>query len=145
MMMAGLHLKRTSACVRRSPCSRARQNARVLTEGWVAASLFCPNCGAQPITRFAANRPVADFVCDTCREEYELKSRKARIGARVTDGAWATMTARLQAENNPNLLVMRYDRRRAVVSDLIVVPKQVFTPEVIERRKPLAASARRAG
>ena len=123
----------------------ASQNARVLTEGWVAASLFCPNCGAQPITRFAANRPVADFVCDACREEYELKSQKARIGARVTDGAWATMTARLQAENNPNLLVMRYDRRRSAVSDLIVVPKQFFTPEVIERRKPLAASARRAG
>ena len=40
----------------------ASQNARVLTEGWVAASLFCPNCGAQPITRFAANRPVADFT-----------------------------------------------------------------------------------
>ena len=40
----------------------ASQNARVLTEGWVAASLLCPNCGAQPITRFAANRPVADFT-----------------------------------------------------------------------------------
>ena len=91
----------------------ASQNARGLTEGWVAASLFCPNCGAQPITRFAADRPVADFVCDACREEYELKSRKARIGARVTDGAWGAMTARLQAETDPDLLVMRYDRRRA--------------------------------
>ena len=114
----------------------ASQNARVLTEGWVAESLFCPNCGAQPISRFAANRPVADFLCDTCSEEYELKSQKARLGARVVDGAWATMTARLQAQNNPNLLVMRYDRRGARVSDLIVVPKQFFTPEVIERRKP---------
>ena len=60
----------------------ASQNARVLTEGWVEASLFCPNCGAQPISRFAANRPVADFLCDTCREEYELKSQTARLGAR---------------------------------------------------------------
>ena len=117
----------------------------MLTEGWVSASLFCPNFGAQPITRFAANRPVADFLCDTCSEEYELKSQKARLGARVVDGAWATMTARLQAQNNPNLLVMRYDRRRSRVSDLIVVPKQFFTPEVIERRKPLAPTARRAG
>ena len=123
----------------------ASQNARVLTEGWVEHALFCPNCGAQPMARFAANRPVADFLCDTCREEYELKSQKARLGARVVDGAWATMQARLRAENNPNLLVMRYDARRAAVTDLIVVPKQFFTPGVIERRKPLAASARRAG
>lgn len=123
----------------------ASQNARVLTEGWVEHALFCPNCGAQPMARFTANRPVADFLCDACAEEYELKSQKARIGARVVDGAWATMQARLQAENNPNLLVMRYDARRAAVTDLIVVPKQFFTPEVIERRKPLAASARRAG
>ena len=94
--------------------------------------------------RFAANRPVADFLCGTCREEYELKGRKARLGARVVDGAWATMQARLQAENNPNLLVMHYDAR-AAVTDLIVVPKKFFTPEVAERRKPLAASARRAG
>lgn len=32
------------------------------------------------------------------------------------------MQARLQAENNPNLLVMRYDARRAAVTDLIVSP-----------------------
>ena len=88
---------------------------------------------------------MADFLCDTGSEEYELKSQKARLGARVVDGAWATMTARLQAQNNPNLLVMRYDRRRSRVSDLIVVPKQFFTPEVIERRRPLAPTARRAG
>ena len=114
----------------------ATQNARVLTEGWVAEALFCPNCGAQPISRFAANRPVADFLCDTCREEYELKSQKARLGRRVADGAWSTMTARLAADNNPNLLLMRYDAARARVSDLIVVAKQFFTPQIIEKRKP---------
>ena len=114
----------------------ASQNARVLTEEWVAGALFCPNCGAQPMTRFAANRPVADFLCVACSEEYELKSQKARLGARVVDGAWSTMTARLLAQNNPNLLVMRYDARRSRVSDLIVVPKPFFTPEVIERRRP---------
>lgn len=121
------------------------QNARVLTEGWVAEALFCPNCGAQPISRFAANRPVADFVCDACAEEYELKSQKAPLGRRVVDGAWSTMTARLAADNNPNLLIMRYDPGRARVSDLIVVPKQFFTPQIIEKRKPLAQTARRAG
>ena len=53
------------------------------------------DCGTQPIRRFAANRPVADFLCDTCAEEYELKSQTARLGARVVDRAFSTMTARL--------------------------------------------------
>ena len=81
---------------------------------------------------------MADFLCDAGSEAYELKSQKAR----VVDGAWATMTARLQAQNNPNLLVMRYDRARAQVCDLIVAPKPFFKPEVIERRKPTHPKAR---
>ena len=34
------------------------QNARVLSEGWVAANAFCPSCGATPLTAFPANSPV---------------------------------------------------------------------------------------
>jgi type II restriction enzyme len=56
------------------------QNARVWTEGWVARSLFCPNCGAEKISQFAANRRVADFECRGCREEYELKAQKGPFG-----------------------------------------------------------------
>ena len=80
----------------------ASQNARVLTEGWVEHALFCPNCGAQPMARFAANRPVADFLCEACREAYALKSRKARIGPRVVDGAQSGR--RLQALRDAGLV-----------------------------------------
>ena len=73
------------------------QNARVWTEGWVEHAMFCPNCGAERIRRFANNAPVADFGCETCAEEYELKSQKTRFGPRITDGAYATRTARLAA------------------------------------------------
>ena len=40
------------------------QNARVWTEGWVEHAMFCPNCGAERIRRFANNSPVADFGCE---------------------------------------------------------------------------------
>ncbi|MBJ7486599.1 MAG: hypothetical protein JHC99_18035 [Brevundimonas sp.] len=30
------------------------RNARVLSEGWVAAHAFCTSCGATPLTAFAA-------------------------------------------------------------------------------------------
>ena len=88
----------------------AAQKARVLTEGWVAASLFCPNCGAQPISQFAANPPVADFLCDTCRREYELKSQKARR-ARGWSMARSPPSPRLAAEAGADPRVMRDDRR----------------------------------
>ena len=38
-------------------------------ETWV----YCPNCGNARIDQFVANRPVADFSCSDCHEEYELK------------------------------------------------------------------------
>ena len=121
------------------------QNARVWTEAWVGHQLYCPNCGAARLTRHANNRPVADFFCGECAEDYELKSQKGRFGARVTDGAFRTMCERLAASNNPNLILMNYDVRRLAVTNLLVVPKQFFVREVIEERPPLASTARRAG
>jgi type II restriction enzyme len=125
--------------------SSPSQNARIWTEQWINTWCFCPNCGAQKLDQFANNRPVADFVCSVCNEEYELKSQKGRFGAKVVDGAHATMTARLAARNNPNLMLMNYDLARRSVTTLLVVPKHFFVPEIIEKRKPLSASARRTG
>ena len=123
----------------------ASQSARVWTEQWVRVWMFCPNCGAQNLSGFEANRPVADFHCPTCTEEFELKAQKTRFGRKVMDGAFGTMCERLDASNNPNLMLMRYDTDRFGVSDLFLVPKQFFVRDIIEERKPLAATARRAG
>ncbi len=60
-------------------------------------------------------------------------------------GAYAAMTARLAAPNNPSLFVLGYDKGRTRVTDLIVVPNHFFTPSIIEPRKPLGPHARRAG
>ena len=54
------------------------------------------------------------------------------------------MCERLESPNNPNLMLLNYGLTTGV-SNLFVVPKQFFVKEVIERRKPLAESARRAG
>ena len=121
------------------------QNARVWTEQWAHAWLFCPNCGASKLARFTGNRPVADFYCETCAEEFELKSQKGRFGRKVMDGAFGTMCARLAASNNPSLVLMNYDLGRFGVTDLFFVPKHFFVREIIEERKPLATTARRAG
>ena len=50
------------------------QKIRVMTEGWVDKSVFCPNCG-KALSQFENNSPVADFYCGNCWDEYELKSK----------------------------------------------------------------------
>lgn len=42
-------------------------------------------------------------------------------------------------------MLMSYDRKSLSVKNLCVVPKHFFVREIIEERKPLAATARRAG
>lgn len=120
------------------------QIARVLTENWVLTNSYCPACGDVPLREFENNRPVADFYCATCREEFELKSKSGRLSQTVSDGAYATMIDRIEAENNPNFFFLTYSKQWTV-NDFFIVPKQFFTPDIILQRAPLAATARRAG
>lgn len=63
----------------------------------------------------------------------------------MLDGSFRTKCDRLAANNNPNLFLLNYDFKLLSVTNLLVVPKHFFVREIIEKRKPLAASARRAG
>src|SRR3990172_153704 len=55
------------------------------------------------------------------------------------------MIERLQSSNNPNFFLLNYDLERFEVLNFLVITKQFFIPEVIEKRKPLSPTARRAG
>ena len=121
------------------------QNARVLTEGWVEQQAFCTNCGNDRLTKFANNRPLADFFCGACNEEFELKSKKGLFGTKVANGAYARKIERLNSKTNPNLLLLNYKLDQLSVTNLIVIPKHFFVPSVIQRRHPLRETAKRAG
>ena len=123
----------------------APQNARIWTEAWVAHSAFCPACGAVRLRKLPNNLPAADFDCLSCREEFELKGTKKEFGSKIVDGAYDSMCERVDADNNPSLMLMTYDADALKVRSLLVVPKYFFVRELIERRKPLAPTARRAG
>jgi type II restriction enzyme len=120
------------------------QKARVLTETWAAMNAFCPNCSNSSLSKLPNNSPVADFICQACDEQYELKSQKSTFGARIADGAYKTMLERLNSNTAPNLLLLKYKLDQGV-QDLIIVPKHFFVPSIIEERPPLAPTARRAG
>lgn len=128
-----------------TPYVSGSQRARVWTEQWVSEWLYCPNCGNPEIFQFGANLPVADFYCPRCSDQYELKSKKTPFGPKLANGAYATKMERLRSASNPNLLLLSYNVREASVRDICVVPKHFFVPEIIEQRKPLAPTARRAG
>lgn len=122
------------------------QISRVLTEDWLGRNMFCPVCGAPVLGHYEANKPVADFFCDDCKSDFELKSkesRTAKIGDKIADGAYGTMIERITSLRNPNLFVMTY--ADWTVNNLLIIPKFFFVPDVIEKRKPLADTARRAG
>jgi type II restriction enzyme len=55
------------------------QRARVFTESWVAAYLFCPNCGERRISPYVANRPRCDFSSNSSRQPAQWKSNTGRF------------------------------------------------------------------
>jgi type II restriction enzyme len=113
------------------------QKARIITEQWLHQNMFCPVCGAEHLAQFTANKPVADFYCDNCRQEYELKSKvAASIGKTISDGAYSTMIDRITSNNNPNLFYMTHND--VSVNNLILIPRYFFTPSIIEKRKAQA-------
>ena len=121
------------------------QKIRVLTESWVNGQIFCPNCGQLDIDKYENNKPVADFFCSNCRENYELKSKKDSMGIKIVDGAHSTMIETLKSNHNPNFFLLNYDFPKLEVVNFFVIPKHFFVPEIIEKRKPLSSTARRAG
>ncbi|WP_026905469.1 DpnI domain-containing protein [Pedobacter glucosidilyticus] len=120
------------------------QIARILTENWVLNNSYCPSCGNLPLKEFENNRPVADFYCKKCKEEFELKSKSGKISNTITDGAYSSMIERINSENNPNFFFLTYTKQWTV-NDFLIIPKQFFTSEIIIPRPPLSQSARRAG
>ena len=112
------------------------QKIRVLTESWVDNQIYCPNCGHLDINKYENNKPVADFFCSNCKEDYELKSKQDGVGIKIVDGAYRTMIERLQSSNNPNFFLLSYDSESFEVRNFLVIPKHFFIPEIIEKRKP---------
>ena len=121
------------------------QIARVLTEGWVRNNIYCPSCGNNNLNNFENNKPVGDFFCDSCKSEYELKSKRDSFTLKIVDGAYETMIERINANNNPHFFFLNYSFKELEVQNFLVIPKHYFVNNIIQKRKPLSSKAKRAG
>ena len=111
------------------------QKIRVLTEKWVHEYIYCPNCG-QSISEYANNKPVADFFCSNCNEDYELKSKNGKsLGRTIPDGAYHTMIKRITSEISPNFFFLNYDKNTYDIINFMATPSYMFIPEMIIKRE----------
>jgi type II restriction enzyme len=121
------------------------QRARVATEAWGADNLYCPNCSEDCLTCTPPNTPTVDYVCRGCNTAFQLKSQGRPFSFRIADAAYRTMREAIRSNRTPNLFVMHYDREKWAVCNVILIPHFAFSISAIEKRKPLSATARRAG
>jgi type II restriction enzyme len=121
------------------------QRARVITESWASSNLYCPACECTRLSRLRAGAPTVDFACAECDSMFQLKSLSRPLGRRVPDAAYSKMRAAILGDTTPNFYFLHYDATSWQVRNLLLVPRFAFSMASIEKRKPLAATARRAG
>ncbi len=119
------------------------QKAKHVTEDWVRSHLYCLGCGSSKLDY--PNRPVLDFECPSCKEQYELKSKKGGFGGRIVNSAYHKKMEKIRAQQNPSFLFLEYELPSWRVVNLFALPRHVFFPDMIESRTPLRETAQRAG
>lgn len=121
------------------------QIARIVTENWCTDNLYCAFCDSDKILPYEKNKKVYDYYCSDCGENYQLKSKKNKLGNSILDGAYTPMINAIKDGKTPNFLLMSYFENFEYVKDLVLIPRNNILEENIEPRKPLSINARRAG
>lgn len=123
----------------------ASQRARVSTESWGAANFFCPACESPRLNTAPSNTVAVDYFCPSCESPFQLKSQSKPLGIKIVDAAYSEMKRAILEDRTPNLFVLHYDLDAWAVRTVLLVPHFAFALSALERRKPLAPTARRAG
>lgn len=120
------------------------QIARVVSEGWVANNGYCLACEADSLGRVPANTRYTDFLCNRCGHRYEVKTFKRKPEKSLADGAYSSLMGRIADGTAPTLLLL-HRSDSWMVTTFTAIHSVFLTPSVIEKRKPLSATAVRAG
>jgi len=120
------------------------QIARILSEDWCSHELYCPACDSDRILSSKANTPAVDFACPLCEQRFQLKNLRKWGPRKVVDAGYEAMIAAIRGDRAPHLLLLHYTSEW-FIQNVLLVPRMFFTERVIEKRRPLSQTARRAG
>lgn len=120
------------------------QKSRVLSEAWFLSNGYCLACDSDRLTATRANTKATDFICPSCRQSYELKATRHRLGRTIVDGAYEPLMNRILDGTAPTLMMLERNDQW-MIDSLTAIHHLFLTPNVIVQRKPLSPTARRAG
>lgn len=123
----------------------ATQAARVALETWASFNLYCLDCTSDALDALPNNTPVADFQCFVCQRTYQLKAKDGRFGVRITGAAYQPTIDAIERGEMPEHVFVEFDKRFNTVVFVDAIPGRLITADRVIPRKPLAATARRAG
>lgn len=123
--------------------SRAQQ-VRMISEDWITRYAYCLKCDSDKLSPTTANTRTRDFVCQRCNHGYELKSKRGAFSTKVLDGAYGAMMQTIREGRTPTFLLLEYSASWSILR-LRAIHHSLITESAIQPRKPLAATAQRAG
>lgn len=116
-------------------------------EKLVIQKCHCPRCKRKKtLRRLPVNFKCADVICDFCGYLAQIKASTAksteRLPDRILGAAWGVQQARMQAGIYIPLFIVLVNGRQ---SSIFYLSTDAQIPEMFVARKPLSATARRAG
>ncbi|TET89597.1 MAG: restriction endonuclease [Methanomassiliicoccales archaeon] len=121
------------------------QIARIIAEQWLQDNMYCLACDSTHLDATTPETRVHDFACDSCDEQYQLKSKSTRFGRKLADSAYKPLKEAIQHNRAPTFLFMHYTRDAWKVRDLFMIPSHFIPLTAIQERRPLRPTARRSG
>jgi type II restriction enzyme len=80
-----------------------------------------------------------------CFNSRDSRGPSAAAGGRIPDAAYSAMKRAIEEDRTPNLFVLHYELESWRVRNLFLIPRFAFSLAAVEKRKPLADTARRRG
>lgn len=81
-------------------------------EMWALENLKCPLCETKnSLKDYKNNKPVRDFYCDSCGEDFQIKASKSfsvKDGETITSSAFENWYQAILNNNQPNLIILKY-------------------------------------
>nr|WP_297323428.1 DpnI domain-containing protein [uncultured Bartonella sp.] len=129
-------------------CKKNRQKLSELGENYVIKQCGCPHCKKmRALVRLPLNFKCADIVCDFCGYLAQVKTTRvkniASIPDRILGAAWDTQKERMDAAIYFPLFIVLINDLDAY--SIYCLSADLQNREMFKPRKPLSATARRAG